>query len=187
MTNQEVFIRLIRRRSFEHKQAMTLLTGAGLFGQTIAILRQELDSLVHVIYLLSQSLERREFLIGALIRGEKWSQDGKHRKISDSEMVDFAQELHGWTKSVYKFGCAFIHLSILHDYNDGDPLAMLKIDERDAILNHCRYYHGGPRTDAEHFSDLIPYLPKVLQKISTNLDCYLDSLEEGDVKASAEV
>jgi hypothetical protein len=47
---------------------MELLYGANLVGQMIAVLRQELDSMVRVIYLLTQSLERREILIDASVR-----------------------------------------------------------------------------------------------------------------------
>jgi hypothetical protein len=36
--------------------------------------------------------------------------------MTDREMIVIAHELQGWTQSVYKFGCAFIHLSSLHDY-----------------------------------------------------------------------
>jgi hypothetical protein len=94
-------------------------------------------------------------------------------------MVDLAQQLQNWTLSVYKFGCAFIHLSSLHDYNDRDPLMRLPIKERNEILDHCRYYHGGPMSDEPTFSHLVPYLPGILTKISDNLECYLRSLENG--------
>jgi hypothetical protein len=46
-------------------------------------------------------------------------------------MVDLAQILQGWTRSVYKFGCAFIHLSSLHDYNERDPLSQLPAEEKE--------------------------------------------------------
>jgi hypothetical protein len=93
-------------------------------------------------------------------------------------MVDLGQSLQDWTQSVYKFGCAFIHLSSLHDYNDRDPLEQLSPRERDDILNHCRRYHGGPEPGAQRFSDLVPYLPLVLRKISANLECRLETLQK---------
>ncbi|MBB3122496.1 hypothetical protein FHS03_005597 [Massilia violacea] len=92
-------------------------------------------------------------------------------------MVDLAQELQGWTASVYKFGCAFIHLSGMHDYNSRDPLSLISNDEREDILRHCRYYHSGPANDDASFADLVPFLPKVLEKIAGNLECYLNDLE----------
>lgn len=158
---------------------MALLAHAGLVGQMVAVLRQELDSMVRVIFLLAQSPTRREFLIEASIQGDKWTQEGSRAAITDREMVDFSDQLQGWTKSVYKFGCAFIHLSNLHDYNDRDPLLALPIAERNDLLDHCRWYHGGPSEDAESFENLVPYIPMIFRKIADNLECYLRDLEEG--------
>lgn len=160
---------------------MNLLADARLAGQMISVLRQELDSMVRVIYLLAQSAGRREQLIEASVRGEKWTQEGTRAKVTDKDMVELAQELQGWTQSVYKFGCAFIHLSNLHDYNDCDPLLQLPANERSDIIEHCRHYHGGPAADAERFEELVPYLPRVLEKISKNLECYLETLDRSDV------
>jgi hypothetical protein len=39
----------------------------------------------------------------------------------------------------------------------------------------------------EDFNDLIPYLPRVLEKISANLECYLAALENGEVHDVNEV
>lgn len=166
---------------------MELLAGARLAGQMVSVLRQELDSLVRVIYLLTQSPERRETLIDASVGGEKWSKESSRAKVTDNEMVELAQTLQGWTRSVYKFGCAFIHLSGLHYYNDRDPLSQLPSEERRDILEHCRYYHGGPAPSAERFDDLVPYLPRVLEKIAGNLECYLVALENGEVLNASEV
>jgi hypothetical protein len=158
---------------------MQLLSSRGLAGQMISVLRQELDSMVRCIYLSYQGHERRSLLIDASVYGEKWSQDKNRASVTDKEMVELAQSLQGWTKSVYKFGCAFIHLSRFHDYNDRDPLAQLPVVERLDILEHCRHYHGGP--SSERFEDLIPYLPRVLEKIAKNLESYLVELEHGKI------
>lgn len=178
-TNAAIFIRQIRSRSAEHQRAMELLAGASLAGQMIAVLRQELDSMIRVIYLLAQSPERQEALIDASIHGQKWTQETSRARVTDREMVDLAQRLQGWTQSVYKFGCAFIHLSNLHDYNDRDPLVGLPVEERRDVIEHCRNYHGGPASDAAGFDDLVPYLPAVLKKISGNLEYWLEELEQG--------
>jgi len=142
----------------------------------IAILRQELDSMIRVIYLLGQEPSRRMILIRASVNGQQWQQASGRGRVTDREMVELAQQLQGWTRSVYKFGCAFIHLSNLHDYNDRDPMQQLVAEEREAILEHCRHYHGGPAGLA--FADLLPYLPKVLEKVSGNLEYYLEQLQE---------
>ena len=160
---------------------MQLLAHANLPGQMIAVLRQELDSMVRVMYLLTQSFERRAILIDASVGGIKWSKEKSRAPVTDKEMVDVAQQLRGWSQSVYKFGCAFIHLSGLHDYNDRDPLAQLPVQERNDILEHCRCYHVGPATNEAEFSELIPFLPRVFEKISANLGCYLGALTRSEL------
>lgn len=173
-----VFVRQVRLRSNDHQRAMTLLANANIPSQMVAILRQELDSMVRVIYLLSQEPERRADLIVSAVRGIQWMNANGKSRVTDRDMVELSQKLQGWTCSVYKFGCAFIHLSNLHDYNDRDPLSQLPTEEREAILEHCRYYHGGPNGQCE-FIELIPYIPRVLDKISSNLECYLQQLSQG--------
>lgn len=182
-----IFLRTVRSRSVEHQHAMRVLSRENLVGQMIAVLRQELDSMVRVIYLLTQSAERRAALIGASVQGGKWHQPNSRASVTDKELVDLAQNLQGWTLSVYKFGCSFIHLSGLHDYNDRDPLEQLPAHERENILDHCRQYYGGPHGDHATFTQLVPYLPRVLEKITDNLRHYLAELEKGHLHSADKV
>ncbi|MBI6781617.1 hypothetical protein [Pseudomonas syringae] len=177
MEEVAVFTRQIALRSTDHKRAMQLVSAANIPSQMMAILRQELDSMVRVIYLLAQEPARRDELITASVNGELWRQPNGRGRVTDHEMVELAQHLQNWARSVYKFGCAFIHLSNLHDYNDRDPLQQLPAAERDAVLEHCRHYHGGPV--GSDFSELVPYLPSVLEKVSSNLEHYLQQLRDG--------
>jgi len=172
-----IFARQVRRRSKEHKLAMTLLCSHQLYGLMVSVLRQELDSMVRVIFLLGQELPIRDKLIADSVYGRKW-RIGREQ-VTDRRMVEFAQELHGWTASVYKFGCAFIHLSALHDYSARDPLQLLPVNEREDILDHCRHYHGGPVNPEAGFRDLVPFLPNALKKVADNLDWHLDDLING--------
>jgi hypothetical protein len=173
MTEMEILVRQIKSRSAEHQKAINALMDAQVYGQVIAILRQELDSMIRVIYLLFLPIERRLSLVSASIDGERWRRENSKGAITDKEMVDLAQKLHGWTQSVYKFGCAFIHLSALHDYENRDPIARLTVNERTDLITHCRNYHGGPAQDSPTFQDFIPYLSNIFSKVSSNLDCYL--------------
>lgn len=184
MTTLETFCRQIRARSSEHREAMDLLHGRRILSQVVAILRQELDSMVRVIYLLSiADKPYRQQLIDASINGEKWTAKGKNARITDREMVELAQSLHGWTRSVYKFGCAFIHLSNFHDYQNHDPLLSLPKGEKADILQHMQYYHSGPNVADPTFEDLLPYLPRVLEKVADNLECYVKQLEAEETPA----
>lgn len=180
MSQIEIFVRQIKSRSAEHQKAVFALSSAQVPGQIVAILRQELDSMIRVIYLLSLPIDRRRALVSASVEGVQWRKENLKGAITDKEMVDLAQNLEGWTRSVYKFGCAFIHLSSLHDYEHRDAIGLLPESERNDLITHCRYYHGGPIESAPTFRDFVPYLPKILAKISSNLDCYLDKLVAGE-------
>jgi hypothetical protein len=188
MTSLEMFCRQIRARSSEHREAIHLVHGRRLLSQVVAILRQELDSMVRVIYLLSIADKPfRQQLVEASVNGVKWTVKGKSACITDREMVELAQSLHGWTQSVYKFGCAFIHLSSFHDYENRDPLLALPRDEKAAILKHMRAYHGGPTSSEPTFEDLLPYFPQVFEKVAGNVECYVQKLEAGEAPAKSAI
>ena len=178
-TEVQSFTQQIRRRSREHARAIDMIAKVGLVAPAVSILRQEVDSLVRVIFLLAQPSPYREDLIRASINGERWLRPNGRSSVTDREMVDLSTRLIGWTQSVYKFGCAFVHLSNLHNYDVNDPLAKLPGTEREDILRHMRYYHGGPKSDHPTLDDLLPFIPKVLKNISDNLEYYLEQLEAG--------
>ncbi|MGF1640290.1 MAG: hypothetical protein ACFCUO_05025 [Rhodospirillales bacterium] len=181
MNELQTFCRQVRDRTVEHREAMRRAQMApALPAQMVSILRQELDSMVRAIFLLMQDdREYRNELITAAITGQRWMQPGSRRPVTDRQMVDLVDRLHNWTRSVYKYGCAFIHLSNLHDHGSRDPLFSLPDEERTSILEHMRYYHGGPRQPNPTFHDLVPLLPRVFEKIAGNLECYLKYLEQG--------
>jgi hypothetical protein len=61
-------------------------------------------------------------------------------------------------------------------------MGMISEDQRKAVLDHMRYYHGGPAGVRPSFQDIVPYLPAVFEKIASNLECYIKKLEEnGDL------
>lgn len=176
---------MIRARSSENRAALTCFSRYDhVISPAFSILRQELDSMVRVIYLLSiKDLSFRKSLIECTLKGTKWkviTPKGKHIAITDHEMVDLANKLKGWAKSVYKFSCGFIHLSILHDHHATNPFEYLTQSEKKDILQHLRYYHGGPVTDNPSMQELSLYVPMIFDKISSNLECYLKQLENNE-------
>ncbi len=176
----QTFCRQVRERSRENRQALALSQGAELYSNVFGILRQELDSMIRVIFLLSLSdSTRRNSLIDDAVNGRIWKKNAKGR-ITDREMIELADRLHSWSRSVYRFGCAFIHLSSLHDYRERDPFDRLSQEERTDLLQHLRYYHGGPDSDVPTFQDIVCYLPSVFEKVAGNLEYYLHQLELGE-------
>lgn len=188
MSSLQIFCRQIRNRSIDNKRAIELLFSRNIFGPIIAILRQELDSLVRCIYLLSiDNIDYRNELVEYSISGKKWrSLDGK-KVIRDREMVNLAQRLHGWTQSVYTFGCAFIHLSNFHDYENRNPFDSLEEAEFEAVRYYLSYYHGTLIDRNSSLAHITWTLPSVFDKISGNLEFYVKELEEGKVIAIDEL
>ena len=170
MTPTKQFCEIIRARSAEHKAAARLLFPQRLYGQMMAILRQELDSMVRAIFLVSQSPSSRLHYINQTLNSEKWTLLGTRTQITDRQMVNFANTLHGWTQSVYKLGCAFIHLSLMADYNNSNPFLQLPLKEQQDIKQHLHDYHGFSLPNTLTVATVGPYLLMVLEKISNNLE-----------------
>ncbi len=174
-----VFARQVRARSAEHAAALHVLGPAGLHSAAVGILRQELDSMVRVIFLLAMKDRRQRMkLIEDSVAGRPWRRTNG-RRITDREMVNLANTLTGWAASVYKFGCAFIHLSKFHDRAARDPFKALPTSERRHIISHVEHYHGAFRTKTPGIDDLLPLIPRVFTKVTDNLRCQLDALERG--------
>lgn len=184
-TNTEIFCGMIRNRSEENLRAIQCFSMLhGVLSPAFSILRQELDSMIRVIYLLAVTdVTERQRLIDSTLRGEKWkvqTNKGKWRDVTDREMVDLAQHLQGWTQSVYKFGCAFVHLSDFHNHLAQNPFDKLMKFEKQDILSHMRYHHDGPSHDDLDMAELAIYVPQVFEKIARNLECYLIELEQNN-------
>lgn len=178
------FCEVVRKRSSEHRLAMDRMND--LPGMMASILRQELDSMVRVLYLLTLfDLDERKRLITQTLNGDIWTtptEKGKNKKVTDRDMVELSNKLQGWTLSVYKFGCSFIHLSNVHDYSNENPFDLLAPEEQSNILEHMRYYHGGPNSTSPSFDELAVYFSRVFDKIASNLECYIKDLESNEVK-----
>ena len=181
--NLTKFCNIIRNRTDENRKAMKCFSVPhDVLSPSFSILRQELDSMIRVICLLKiTDLKERQRLIDSTINGEKWkifTNKGKWREVKDREMVNLAQDLKGWTLSVYKFGCAFVHLSDFHNHLTQNPFDKLMESEKQDILSHMRYYHGGPCHDNPNMAEVADYVPHVFEKIASNLECYVKELEQ---------
>jgi len=181
MTPTEQFCKILRERSAEHISAGRLMHLNGHYGQLISILRQELDSLVRTIFLLSKDLNLRAHFINQTLQNIKWTLPNSKTVVTDKQMVDLANTLHGWTNSVYKLGCAFIHLSPMADYKNTNPFQQLPKNEITNIKIHLNNYHGFNLSDDLNMTTIRLYLPMVLDKVSNNLECYIGYLEKNRV------
>lgn len=173
---------MVRCRSEQNRLAISCCRPLDMLSPVISILRQELDSMIRVIYLLLiNDLSERERLIQQTLNGERWktkTSKGKWENVTDRKMVKASQNFQSWTKSVYEFGCSFIHLSHLHDSLAENPFKKLPQEEQRQILSHMRFYHQCPMCDHPSMEELASYIPRVFEKISDNLECYLKNLEQ---------
>ena len=178
----EIFCRQVRARSSELQEAMRLVAQRKLTSVMVVILRQELDSMVRVMFLLAQrDRTLRTQLIEDSVHGRRWrvpTTAGKATFVTDKELVELGESFTGWAGNVYRFGCSYIHLSNLHDHQARDPFQALSVQEREAISAQLNNYHGARLSTESDFAELAQWVPRVLGKISTNLELYLKQLEE---------
>lgn len=188
MSNISIFCRMVRKRSVENNTAFQLLINQNVdvYSPLVSLLRQELDSMIRVIFLLNiKNLQEIERLVALTINGEMWHtiNSGKKTIITDKAMVDIANDLQGWTKYVYKFGCAFIHLSSYHNRFSVEPLTQLDDQDLNAIKKYIEQYHGQCESATVSIQDILHYLPNIFNKITSNLECHvsdLGALENGN-------
>jgi len=182
MVNKIKFCTILRERSLEHKKAITLMLQNELYGQAISILRQELDSMVRVIFLIEEpDFSIREHYVEQTLENVKWTLPNSRSAITDRQMVELSNLLFGWTKSVYKLGCAFIHLSPMSNYRNENPFLNLDEVEIQDIKNHLHNYHGFPLASDLNMDNISPYLNKVFTKVSDNLEAYIENFENDAV------
>ncbi len=130
--------------------------------------------MVRVIYLRSVPVDARRELLGQTIGGKRWRLRG--RVVTDAAMVQLAKQLHGWAEAVYRFGCAFIHLSAYHAYSVQDPFDALETEDRQSIAAYLNYYHGWPLGLRLSVVSLGPYFSRIFEKIAGNLEVELGEL-----------
>ena len=174
------FLNQVKHRSLENAQAFNLLLESKLYGVAIGLLRQELDSLIRVSYLWlpETPVSVAESLIEMSVRGQVWkvvNHNNKEVKLTDRDMLNLANHLGGWEQIIYSFGCKLIHLSDYHLYLHNDPFQSISQIEKEEIVGYLARYHEYPKTDI-CFNDLIEYLPKIMEKLSGNIEFYIEEL-----------
>lgn len=178
MRNKVKFCRLLRERLNEHRKAINLMLLNELYGQAISILRQELDSMVRVIFLKEQSdFLIREHFVEQTLSNAKWTLPNSRTIVTDRQMVELSNTLFGWTKSVYKLGYAFIHLSPMSDKKNENPFLQLSVEEINDIKEHLNHYHGFPLSSDLNMNTISRYLNKFFTKVSDNLEAYIVRFE----------
>lgn len=176
MDDLDKFCNIVKNRSEENEKTIKLLYENKLYRNCVSILRQELDSMVRVLFLLTCEQAKRMMFVKQTLNDEKWH-DGK-RTITDALLLKNVLKMCGWARNVYLFGCSFIHLSACHNYMQEDPFLKLSLEEHNAIKNFMVQYHNFPKEQNITFITMQPYLLTIFEKISDNLKCHLENLNK---------
>jgi hypothetical protein len=174
---------MIRTRSRENRAAlMSWEDPRAVPGPALSTLRQEVDALIRVIYLLSvKDIKARQRLIDSTLRGSPWTvrgPGGRLRNVTDRDIAGLARKLRARTKSIYRFGCGFIHLSEFHHHFALDPFDKLTQGEKRDMLSHLREHHGGPAGAGLDLPELAGYALRVFEEVSGDLERCLAVLEQ---------
>lgn len=177
-----IFLDQVKSRSAENIKAFKILLDSKLYGVALGLLRQELDSLIRISYLWHPEtpVSVAQSLIEKSVRGEMWkvvNHNGKKVKVTDRDMLNLANHLGGWEQVIYSFGCKLIHLSDYHLYLDKDPFYTLSNAEKEDIIGYLSAYHGYYKSSII-FNDLIEYLPKIMGKLTDNIEFYIEELPD---------
>ncbi len=171
---------MIKQRSIENKNALQILFEKKLYGHCFSVLRQELDSFIRIIYLgRIGDFNERERLMKQTLLGEKWSvltSKNKWKTITDKDMVDISNQLFGYVEYVYRFGCAFIHLSNSHNYTTINPFNTLSEIEQLDVKHYLNQYHGFSEDNDLTVENIADLIPNIFEKISGNMACYFDEI-----------
>jgi hypothetical protein len=172
----EKFIKQVENRSLENQNAFNLLYENECYGVCIGIIRQELDSLLRVSYLIEfNGWCFNEFafeLVKNSVESGEWRylNNNKFKRVTDKEMLDKG----GWESIVYDFGCGLIHLSNKHSYKHNSILNISQ-NEKEKIIDYMKKYHDFDKTDVD-MNDIVEYLPRIYKKIRENIDYYLEEI-----------
>jgi hypothetical protein len=161
---------------------MAFATEENLLSTQMSTIREEVDSLLRVIYLLGVN----DYNELADIIGNSFDQrmfgptkaDGEARRISDKTLIDAAAAQFDWLKTLYDFGCSFIHLTGLHSYQERDPFRMLSPSEREAIAGFVNRYYRATISANSQFTEVAHYLPQIFRKVAENLERLLGDLQK---------
>ena len=168
------FCRIVRERSSTNEQAMNRLFDFP--GHQVGILRQELDSMLRVVYLRLCDEATRNEIAGRFVSGLGFLHRNGSR-ITDAEMLREARPHYGWVARIYDFGCRFIHLSTAHDFINHDPLDKLCTADREEIRTFFRDFHGALLAADFTYQDVLPLLPSIFKKLKDNAELELTDLE----------
>ncbi|MEP6615862.1 MAG: hypothetical protein ABJA57_04755 [Ginsengibacter sp.] len=170
------FIKLIGERSSVDNSLLSSLLDQNLYAQAIAILSQDIDSLLRVAYLLTiGDRTERNNLMESMVKGEEWKSGKKN--TSGTDMAATVVHYNKWISEVFDFGNLFSNITDHHDLKKDDPLVSLSSIQKTTMRYYLSTYHQFSYDMQMTFLNVSAYLPKVAAKVSSNLKRNMVDLE----------
>jgi|GEM_PF-3999989 hypothetical protein len=179
ISQNEEYKTLIGHRLQENMKSFKLLFDIQHYGNCISIMRQELDQLIRLLFLLHSNPEEKKQFIYSSINSQKWyivGKDGRKEYITEDMLLRFAETLEGWERSIYEFGFSFGDLSANFNYGSRDPIKSMNDFDRQKLRKYITEYHIKDFPGDFSLSDLIPALPSIIEAISDKLKLYMEKI-----------
>ena len=149
---------------------MNLLLKEKCYALVGAIIRMELDSLMRVHNFNSLTDPEKRQILNSFFDGKRWPN-------TDRNMVENMPSIMGWTKHIYDFCCAFIHLSPYHDWASSCTIPDLTQDKRRSIVKDIKSQQNAnwgydPTLAIDEnfgFDELVLFAPHIFKKLRSNL------------------
>ena len=171
--------KIVLQRLEENRKSFDLLFGIKHYGNCISIMRQELDQVIKLLFLLNSTKDEQKQYIDASINNHRWfilGTDNKKNYITDDDLTTFSETLVDWDKSIYEFGLAFGSLVNTFNYGTKDPIKSIGENDKEKIYKYIVEYHNKIFPKEYDLGKLILELPTILNKISINLQKYMEML-----------
>jgi hypothetical protein len=179
ITSIDEYKKIIIQRLDENRKSFELLFGIKHYGNCISIMRQELDQVIKLLYLLNSTKNEQKQFIESSINNHKWykvNSDNTKDYITEDILTTYSETLTGWDKSIYEFGLAFGSLATTFNYGTRDPIKGIGENDKDKIYKYIVEYHNKDFPKNYDLGILILELPTILNKISIQLQNYVERL-----------
>lgn len=180
--NTKRFCEIVKKSSDENEKSIKILFERQLYKNCMAILRQEIELYIKTLFLSMLEPDEREILMEAFLENKPWNkQKMMGKNLTDRFMLEQIKKFpfnYGWEEISYKFGCSFIHFSVLHDLDNENITSYISEEDKINIVKYINQYHHGNLNSDFCFDDVKPYILDIFIKIKENMVFYLGQLNE---------
>ena len=169
--------KMISHRLEENIKSFKALFDIQHYGNCISIMCQELDQVIRLLFLLNSNSDNKKLFIQSAINSQKWyvvNRENKKEYVTEEMIVQFAETLSGWDKSIYEFGLSFDSLSKNFNYGSKDPIKSMDDNDRNKLYKYIKEYHVKDFPDDFSINELVPVLPIIIKEISSKLNSYMN-------------